>query len=158
MYPAVGHAAKHDERFPELWEHTEQEEAYLLKRLAMAGAERTRSYMVNAWIEKDGDGFTGWRWDKLNVQRRLVSACNRYKDVLVCAPRHSCPIMTMSMAMLGGMQVLHKYSGKDHEQGFVDQFGTFYTRKEAYDLAIENGQLLYPDRSLSETLFSEGLY
>ena len=43
------------------------------------------------------------------------------------------------------------------EQGFIDQFGKFYNRKDAYIIAKENGQII---RDLGETdeLFSEHLY
>lgn len=159
MYPSEGYAVEDKERYSEIWEFTDTEREYLLKRLMMIGHERTKYYMRNNWIENDSDGFTGWRWEKFKVPLLLVSACNRYKDVLVCAPRHSCPLMTMTMASYGGMELLHEYSGKDHEQGFVDQFGTFYTRSEAMALATENGQLRYPDNCHPrEHLFSEGLY
>lgn len=159
MWPSVGYPVKKNEiKFTEIWEHSETEKAYLLKRLMMIGHERTKYYMDNNWIVNDETGFTGWRWDRYNVPIRIVSACNRYKDVLVCAPRHSCPLMTMAMASYGGMKVLHEYSGKDHEQGFVDQFGTFYTREEAYVITVNNGQLLKPENCHNRKLFSEGLY
>lgn len=159
VWPVDGYKVDNDaEKYPEIWDHSPLEKEYLLKRLMMIGAERTKRYMINNWIENDEANFTGWRWIKFGVPRRLVSACNRYKDVLITGPRHSCPIMSLTMAAYGGMEVLHEYSGEDHEQGFVDQFGTFYSRDEAYILAVSNGQLLYPEDCHYERLFSEGLY
>lgn len=157
-YPGVGHVVKNKVKNTELWEATGVEKLYLLKRCAMVGEERARMYMNNAWIENDADGFTGWRWVKYNRQLRLVSAANRYKDIICAAPRHSCPIMTMTQAMYGGLDILHEYAGDDHEQGFVDQYGTFYNRVEALAMANANGQLLYPDHAPGSDLFSEGLY
>jgi len=96
VWPAVGYKIADDaEKFSEIWEHTPLEKEYLMKRLMMIGYERTKRYMFNNWIENDVDGFTGWRWEKFKVPLRLVSACNRYKDVLVTGPRHSCPIMNL---------------------------------------------------------------
>lgn len=157
-YPSIGHKVNDRIVHRELWEPSELEKVYLLKRCAMVGEERARMYMRNAWIENDKDGFTGWRWIKYDRQLRLVSAANRYKDVIVTAPRHSCPIMTASQAMYGGLDILHTYAGDDYEQGFVDQYGTFYNRVEALAMAEENGQLLYPEHAPGSDLFSEGLY
>jgi hypothetical protein len=45
------------------------------------------------------------------------------------------------------------------EQGFIDQFGTFYNRKDAYTIAKENGQIIRDlDGVGTNTLFSEHLY
>jgi hypothetical protein len=50
----------------------------------------------------------------------------------------------------------------DDGQGFVDQHGKFISRLEAYKIAKENGQLLYPERCGmgmdGPKLYSEGLY
>lgn len=43
------------------------------------------------------------------------------------------------------------------EQGFVDQFGKFYTREEAYILAKKNNQIIR-DHDIEDELFSEHLY
>lgn len=158
MPPKTGYVAKDRIEHVELWSPTKEEKAFLLKRCAMVGAERARMYMVNTWIENDEDGFTGWRWIKYNRELRLVCAANRYKDLIFTGVRHSCPIMTTSQAMFGGLDVLHEYANGDNEQGFIDQYGTFYNRSEALALAKSNGQLLYPDNVTLTELFSEGLY
>jgi hypothetical protein len=46
------------------------------------------------------------------------------------------------------------------EQGFIDQFGRFYNRKEAMKAVLENGQPFSLKRNggSGEELFSEGLY
>jgi hypothetical protein len=43
------------------------------------------------------------------------------------------------------------------EQGFIDQYGQFLTRQEAYTIALEQNQILYPGFD-SGTLYSEDLY
>lgn len=50
--------------------------------------------------------------------------------------------------MYGGMDMLYEYAGEDNvEQGFVDQYNTFYDREEGLALVKSNGQLLYPDNA-----------
>lgn len=146
----------------ELYKYTPEEKAKLLERMALIGKQHTDHYMANAWIENDSDGFTGWRWEKFNVPLRLVSAANRYKDIIICAPRHSSPLMNATIAAFGGIDILHEYGNNDNSkdcvQGFVDQYGTFYDRKTSLAMAIANGQLLYPDKVTPTNLFSEGLY
>lgn len=136
--------------------HTPEEKEYLLKRMAKIGKDYTDRYMQNNWIEEDG--FSGWRWERYNVQRWIVSAANRYKDIIIMGTRHSSPTMYMTTLAYGGFMLLHEYSGDDHSQGFVDQFGTYYEREEALKLAEENGQIRNPDGNTPTELFSEGLY
>ena len=50
----------------------------------------------------------------------------------------------------------------DEDQGFVDKFGVFMSREEAYKVAEAAGQLRYPeacdDGLDGKRLYSEGLY
>jgi hypothetical protein len=43
------------------------------------------------------------------------------------------------------------------DQGFIDQFGDFLTRREAWEIAKDRGQILR-DVSTPGTLYSENLY
>jgi len=133
---------------------------YNHKRLQVIGKCYRERYMSQCWIENDKDGFTGWRWDKFKVNLRIVAAANRYGDIIAIGPRHYSNGMRISIDGLGGSKLLYKYAGGDSgaEQGFVDQYGTFYDRKEAWDIAQANGQILYPDIGPVGTLFSEHLY
>lgn len=50
-------------------------------------------------------------------------------------------------------------NSKRNIQGFIDQFGNFYTREQAYQLCKHTGQQILNDRNHSDSkLFSEGLY
>ena len=44
------------------------------------------------------------------------------------------------------------------EQGFIDQFGTFLTRKEALEIAKREGQIVRRCGGDEKELFSENLY
>jgi len=53
----------------------------------------------------------------------------------------------------------HRY---DPDQGFVDQYGVYMTREEAYEVAQAAGQIIHPeacgDGLDGPKLYSEGLY
>lgn len=128
-----------------------------MKRLEQMGREALERYMYQFWIQDDSEGFTGWRWDKHKVDFVIVSAANRYKDIIVKGPRHYSPLMVAEIEAYGGVELLKKYAGEEYEQGFVDQYGTFYDRTHAKKIAIKRGQLRYPQNCPGSHLFSEGL-
>lgn len=128
-----------------------------MKRLEQMGREATERYMYQYWIQDDADGFTGWRWDKYKVDFVLVSAANRYKDIIVKGPRHYSNLMVAECEAYGGIALLKRYAGEEYEQGFIDQYGTFYDRVTAKKIAIKRGQLRYPQNCPGSDLFSEGI-
>lgn len=46
----------------------------------------------------------------------------------------------------------------EEEQGFIDQFGKFYTRKEAYVIAEKENQIIRSIGYETDELYSEHLY
>jgi hypothetical protein len=94
--------------------------------------------------------------------RRVVCAAVRAADgALVLGIRHYSPDMTK--------QILQRMDGAkfrnrlDEDQGFVDQYGVFMGRTEAYIVAKDAGQIVRPEacgRDLDglPKLYSEGLY
>lgn len=140
-------AAKHDQVLTDI--------------LNLAGRMRLNEYINNNYIKNDADGFTGWRWEKFKVKLIIVSAANRYGDIVLCAPRHSGPAMFQNIMAFGGMMFLHNWAGDENcEQGFVDQYGTFYDREEAYIIAKRNKQIISNNGrgTTPGMLFSEDLY
>lgn len=107
----------------------------------------------NAFME---DGAP--RWVKYGVTRRVVCAANNYGGYIVTGARHYCPVMHMHLQAIGEDLLLEFCGGYDSvQQGFIDQWGVFMDREEAYVVAKQAGQLL--DRhEWGETLFSESLY
>jgi hypothetical protein len=133
-----------------------------LERLAGIGKNYTERYMHQCWIENDETGFTGWRWDRFSVPLIIVSAANRYKDIIVMGPRHYSNLMHTAIEALGGINLLMEYSNanseeSEYEQGFVDQYNTFHTREEAFILATAAGQIRYPENCHNGRLYSEGI-
>jgi hypothetical protein len=73
---------------------------------------------------------------------------------VICGPRHWDSTMRVAVALSGGQW-------KSAEQGFVDQFGQFMTRQEAWKVAEAAGQICYRvggDERDGGTLYSENLY
>lgn len=97
------------------------------------------------------------------TQRRVVCAAVRASDgsgEIVLGIRHFSKDMRRQIEARGEW---HKFRGAlDENQGFVDQWGVYMDREEAYRVADEAGQILYPEscgRGLNgPRLYSEGLY
>jgi hypothetical protein len=84
-----------------------------------------------------------------------VVVCSAIKDeagFVVCGPRHFDQVM---------VNTIHPdargYTG-NFEQGFIDQFGVFMTRQEAWEVAKAAGQIKYRCGGDEGVLFSENLY
>lgn len=86
------------------------------------------------------------------VKQRVVCAAIKNTDGdIICGPRHFDIIMRL--------QIMN--SKKDWiipEQGFVDQFGKFLNRKEAYIVAKSAEQIIRPTGGDEGKLFSENIY
>lgn len=85
------------------------------------------------------------------MNRRIVCAAIRdQQGQIVCGPRHFDPTMHATIKNLMNFST-------PWEQGFIDQFGTFLTREQAWIVASNEGQII---RQVSSpgTLYSENLY
>ena len=92
-----------------------------------------------------------WKPD-LSKRRVVCAACRDTDGLIVAGARHFDGIMHAQIAAMGKSD-----SFRGAEQGFIDQFGLFLTREEAYKVAEEKGQLLNKP-TIPGTLFSEDLY
>lgn len=93
--------------------------------------------------------------------RRVVCAAIRAADGdLLLGIRHNSDDMKKQIReRLDG----HKFRNRlDQDQGFVDQHGKWMSREEAYQVAKEALQIIYPERCAvgldGPKLYSEGLY
>lgn len=95
-----------------------------------------------------------------NNERRVVCAAILYptSDVLIVGPRHGDEVMRHQLNRFEGDQ---RPPHQDGIQGFIDQWGVFMDRKEAFLIAQAAGQLR-SHRATAEganpTLYSEDLY
>lgn len=119
----------------------------------------------------------------LQVQRRIVSAANRFgtitisdkvkeglglhsnvQDLVICSSRHYSPVMHLLMEefkrlrSLAGEPKLPMACGDD--QGFIDQFDNYWTREEAFIIATHADQINKTRDVVifNDELFSENLY
>lgn len=97
---------------------------------------------------------TGGDWTPDPSRRRIVCAAVLFEKGMIVGPRHYDAIMQAQYKAMG-----LKATETDGTQGFIDQFGTFFDRKEAFAIATRQGQIRHktgnPD---SQELFSEDLY
>lgn len=139
-----------------------------LREIAKEARDRIQD---NVWIENDAEGFTGYRWEKYGIQLRIVTAANRYGDFIIPGVRH-CGTVMKALVDAIGEEVLLEYhreywadkvnapSTEHAEQGFIDQYSQYRTRKEAFVIAKAAGQLIHsrmPDQHYTE-LYSEFIY
>ena len=90
--------------------------------------------------------------------RWIVCAANRYGDLIVPSARHHDALMNKLIARLGGSHKLLDEDGHT-EQGFIDQYGKWWNREDAFIIAERNGQDVDLTRnSVPDRLYSEGLY
>jgi len=95
-------------------------------------------------------------WTKNNLIKpasRIVCAANRHKESgrIVCGARHWDNVMRS--------QKLESETFNNWDQGFINQFGEWLNREEAWVIAEEQGQIrnLCYDKQTGY-LFSENLY
>lgn len=99
--------------------------------------------------------------DQHRVVRRVVCAAIRAADgaVLLGIRHYSRDMHLQIEERTDGAKFVRRH---DEDQGFVDQYGAFMSRHEAYRVAEQAGQIVYPDRCGKDLdgpkLYSEGLY
>lgn len=97
--------------------------------------------------------MTGWVPPK-DAPVRIVCAACRVGDTILAGARHGDVVM-ISQADAAGIERLQ--SGED--QGFIDQFGRYWNRREAWLICGIEGQSVDVERNGGEgLLYSEGLY
>lgn len=85
-------------------------------------------------------------------KRRIVCAAVLYDDgSMLVGPRHFDAVMMAQAEKLPPM-------AREVEQGFIDQWGTFFDRADSQLIALKAGQILYRCGGDEETLYSENLY
>lgn len=102
-------------------------------------------------------------------QRRVVCAANRLtlydhwnnsppKTVLALGVRHFDPTMRSHIEAHAGAENGTRADWGGSQQGFIDQWGTFMDRHEAFLVAKAAGQILYGPHLPNEELDSSDLY
>lgn len=107
--------------------------------------------------------FKFWEGNEKGVQRRIVSAANRFtvketgETLVIASARHYSALMASTINFLKSKGIeLSKAYGDN--QGFIDQFDDYHTREEALVIAQWADQLPYEKCFPEDELFSEDLY
>lgn len=102
-------------------------------------------------------------WDGRLLQRVIVCAANRFKlkdggELVIPGTRHYSKDMALVLDQMRDKVVSEQVYGDD--QGFLDQWGNYLTRKEALIVATHAGQINTRRQKggPADTLFSEDLY
>lgn len=91
------------------------------------------------------------------VSRIVCAAVRMPNGVLILGVRHWDGFMAQYVRSFGGRQAFSAY-GRDEEQGFVDQFGNFLNREDAWKVAEQAGQIIRRVGGDEGCLYSENLY
>lgn len=90
---------------------------------------------------------------------RIVCAANQLPDgTLLVGPRHWGPTMRQQADTYKKAHGISEKRLAVAKQGFIDQFGKFYSREEAWKIAEANGQIIRDHDKCVGELFSEHLY
>lgn len=99
-------------------------------------------------------------WKDNNIkkpQQKIVCAACSDSTIIICGARHWDKIMNRQFDAI--KRTNPDLRSSKFEQGFIDQFGEFLTRKEAMKVVKENGQPFDAERNGDDDeLYSEGLY
>ena len=91
----------------------------------------------------------------MTAQPRIVCAAVKSRDnLIVTSPRHMDQIARNTIRELVGCESVRQWS-EGSEQGFLDQFGTYYNRTEAASQILRR---CGGDTANGGTLYSENLY
>lgn len=100
--------------------------------------------------------------------QRVVCAANRLDGVIALGPRHFDAVMHRHIGVICGAEMMpeaERARWARAEQGFIDQFGSFLTRREAWAIAATQGQIIRwvgnqepGNVEADEELYSENLY
>ena len=86
-------------------------------------------------------------------QRRIVCAAHFLGGEIICSPRHFDPV---ARAQMKNHPLKDQWSGC--AQGFVDQYGIYLSREDAWPIAQEAKQIIRDINERIGTLYSEHLY
>jgi hypothetical protein len=100
-------------------------------------------------------------WEANNIEKPtpvVVCAACKYNDLILCSARHWDKVMNIQLRQI--RMINEKVKAHHFIEGFINQFGEFLTREDAYIVAENAGQKIDLDGcgGMPGTLFSEGLY
>lgn len=131
----------------------------LAKKLASYGGEYTEQNVLDEVPEICWE--TAYWYEDRKFQRRIVSAANRFKlkdggTLVIPGARHYSKCMAAVLDVVSDKLVSDQAVGDD--QGFIDQYSNYWTRKEAMIIATYANQVRIGRGGRADELYSEDLY
>ncbi|UGL62196.1 putative anti-restriction nuclease [Escherichia phage JLBYU50] len=104
-----------------------------------------------------------WIGEDHYAQRVIVCAANKYilnngKELIIPCVRHANPVLSAQLNVLKDAGLIDKLFCLPDNQGFIDQYYNWWSRKDAYIIADNAKQINYERNGHNSELFSEGLY
>ena len=104
-----------------------------------------------------------WLGPSVYNQRRIVSAANKYnlnngQEITLPCVRHSSKDLHQTLEVLKGACLLDKGFCAPRNQGFIDQYGNWWSREDAFVIAKAANQINFARNGSNVELYSEGLY
>lgn len=90
------------------------------------------------------------------MEQRVVCAAIRVGEDVICGPRHFDTVMRKTIDSNDKYSKMKWWVGA--EEGFVDQYGAFLSREEAFIVATDANQIIRRVGGDDKKLFSENLY
>lgn len=91
-------------------------------------------------------------------RKSTYGECDDLDDLLIVGPRHYDQVMRSQASKHEYSSIHNTQRIKEKEQGFIDQYGKFYNRKEALEIAKQNDQIRFDIGYDTDELLSEMLY
>lgn len=97
------------------------------------------------------------------ANRVIVCAANKYiltngKELTIPCVRHDNPVLHEQLDVLQEAGLLKKGYCLPDNQGFIDQYYNWWSREDAYKIALHADQIDHDRNGSTTELFSEGLY
>jgi len=130
----------------------------MLRKIARAGYAKMRirksgpRFKIRQYIDEP-EKPSEWEPDYEKAPRRIVCAAMRKNGRIITGARHFDRIMRDQMRATEGLRWW-----RGCEQGFIDQFGQFLNRKDAWIVAEQANQIIQERVVIQGRLFSECVY
>lgn len=104
-----------------------------------------------------------WMGDYCYNRRRIVSAANKYvlldgRELVLPCVRHSSKELHKTLDIFKSAGLLKSGFCAPNNQGFVDQYSNWWSREDAFVIAMAANQVNLDRNGSDYELYSEGLY
>lgn len=91
-------------------------------------------------------------------RKSCIGDCETLSDLLIIGVHHGDSLMRRQVSKESWSSSNPVQTIREKERGFIDQYGNFHNRKDAFKIAKHNNQIKFHFDESSDELFSEMLY